>query len=79
MTEVFAPLTDEQVLQQEHQRSKELAENLANLLKKNPNVQIDELLMELTFRLDESGIELVEDYLRIKAAEDCLLCLALMR
>ena len=66
MTEVFAPLTDEQVLQQEHQRSKELAENLANLLKKNPNVQIDELLMELTFRLDERGIELIEDYLRIE-------------
>ena len=69
MTVVFAPLTDEQVRQQDHQRKRELAENLANLLKENPNVQLDELLMELTFRLDESGIELVEDYLRIKAHE----------
>ena len=66
MTEQFAPLTDEQIRQQDHQRKRELAENLAKLLKENPNVQLDKLLMELTFRLDERGIELIEDYLRIE-------------
>ena len=66
MTEQFAPLTDEQIRQQDYQRKRELAENLAKLLKENPNVQLDKLLMELTFRLDERGIELIEDYLRIE-------------